>query len=371
MNNSPPIQVLLTEDNVVDAELVKIHLEKASVGCQVTHVSRLTDALDALEEKFDVVLLDLQLPDSDGLDTLNAVRRQTRNTPVVILSGHEDERLALEAVRKGAQDYLWKNDVGGSMLGRTIMHAIERSRLHRAEAELSIAADAQKSLLPSTFPQIPNCDVVGRCDPVAWAGGDYFDFAERDHQLWMVIADVCGHGVGAAILTAEIRGIIQTLIQTLPEASPGELLGQTNRVLRQERIDGGFVVMFLAAFDTETHALRYAAAGHPAYILDDSGKTSQLLSNDPPIGIIRDHVFSTQTAQLHPGQLLVCYTDGVNESYNEDLEQFGDERTLQTLYQHRDRSCQEMLQLLFDDARAFSRTGTAMDDMAAIVLKTR
>ena len=370
MSQPPPIHVLLTEDNLSDAALVQLHLQQTALHCKVTHVTNLADALQALEERFDVVLLDLRLPDSDGLDTLNAIRRQTRTTPVVILSGQEDENLPLQAVRQGAQDYLRKREVGSDILGRTMQHAIERSRLHRAEAELAIAADAQKSLLPNRFPQLPNWELAGLCDPVAWAGGDYFDFAERDHDLWMVIADVCGHGVGAAILTAEIRGIVQTLIQTHPTAAPGELLTQTNHVLRQERMDGGFVVMFLAALNKETDTLQYAGAGHPAYVLDASGNSQQLLSNDPPIGVVPNHCFHTQTAQLQPGDLFLCYTDGVNESYDDNYTQFGDDRALQTVHQHRHTPAPQMLKQLFRQARDFSRTGAAIDDMAAILLKS-
>jgi len=100
---------------------------------QITHVKRLMEALHQLAtERFDAVLLDLSLPDSQGLDTFTTLRAQTLAMPVVVLTGLDDKVLAVEAVKEGAQDYLVKDQVDGHLLVRAIHYAIERKRAEEA-----------------------------------------------------------------------------------------------------------------------------------------------------------------------------------------------------------------------------------------------
>jgi signal transduction histidine kinase len=130
------IEVLLVEDSAGDARLVRQMLAEAhSPVFEVTHVQRLAEALLLLRDgRFDLVLLDLTLPDSRGLETLSRIRDHDSQVPIVILSGHEDEALAVEAVQKGAQDYLFKNDIDHSMV-RSIRYALERKRIEEALRE--------------------------------------------------------------------------------------------------------------------------------------------------------------------------------------------------------------------------------------------
>ena len=127
--SSEPIKVLLVEDNLADAGLLYEGLEEAlPEQFQTTHVRRLSEALEYLwEETCDVVLLDLGLPDSHGLDTLVVLRAQSPGVPIVVLTGFQDEALAVEALKGGAQDYLVKGQADGKMLGRTMRYAIEAS----------------------------------------------------------------------------------------------------------------------------------------------------------------------------------------------------------------------------------------------------
>ena len=133
---------LLVEDNPADARLIREMLKGSMAGTlQFRQVARLDSALEHLrQEAFDVVLLDLGLPDSQGMETLTLTQKTRRNLPIVILTGLDDERFALEAVRAGAQDYLVKGRFDGDLLVRTIHHAVERKRadeeVHRLNAEL-------------------------------------------------------------------------------------------------------------------------------------------------------------------------------------------------------------------------------------------
>ncbi len=132
----PPIRVLLIEDDPGDADLVKIVLAEVSTPkFQLTWADRLKVGLESLaKETPDLVLCDLSLPDSHGIETFLRVHAQAPKVPIVLMTGFDDETFALEAVRSGAQDYLVKGSVDGKLLARVIRYAIERKR---AEEELS------------------------------------------------------------------------------------------------------------------------------------------------------------------------------------------------------------------------------------------
>ena len=138
---SAPTRILLVEDSRSDARLLEATLQDAGVHrFKLTHVERLDEALAALGDGgVDVVLLDLHLPDSQGLDTLAELKREQPGVPVVVLTGLDDEQLAVRAVQAGAQDYLPKGVVDGALLARLIRHAVERHQigveLERARAE--------------------------------------------------------------------------------------------------------------------------------------------------------------------------------------------------------------------------------------------
>ena len=134
---TPPTSVLLVEDNPGDARLVELLLEDVQrTRYTVTRVSSMSEALPHLSaaHRPDVVLLDLGLPDSHGLETIVRARSASTDTPLVVLTGFDDEALALQALDAGAQDYLVKGKAESDSIARTIRHAVQRQRL-QAEAE--------------------------------------------------------------------------------------------------------------------------------------------------------------------------------------------------------------------------------------------
>jgi signal transduction histidine kinase len=128
-----PVHVLLIEDNPGDADLVRLRLVESKSGVQVNCVPRLSDALACLDvETPALVLLDLNLPDSHGAETFRRIMRKAPNVPVVILSGQDDEALAIKAVHQGVQDYLVKGDITSKQLERALRYAVERQGLLRS-----------------------------------------------------------------------------------------------------------------------------------------------------------------------------------------------------------------------------------------------
>lgn len=136
--DTTPLRVLLVEDNPADARLIEKRLlqvdgQELGMRHDLTHVERLSSALDALErDQFDVVLLDLGLPESTGIETAERVVERHPAVPVVVLTGLKNDEVAVEAIRIGAQDYLRKtHDLDGTMLARSIRYAIERNARER------------------------------------------------------------------------------------------------------------------------------------------------------------------------------------------------------------------------------------------------
>src|SRR5918997_2390338 len=130
MSSEASIRVLLVEDNPGDARLVEILLSEVDAPrFAITHAERLEEAVECLgEADFDVILLDLSRPDSSGLETVSRTRAAAPRTPMVVLSGQDDEETALRAVQRGAQDYLIKGQGSGDTIARVIRYSIERER---------------------------------------------------------------------------------------------------------------------------------------------------------------------------------------------------------------------------------------------------
>ena len=135
-----PTRVLLVEDNPTDTLLLEeAFADIHGVEFSMTHVERLADGLVQLSQtNFDVVLLDLGLPDSQGVDTFINLHKQFPDVPVLVLTGLENENIGTKAMQLGAQDYLIKKQTQGAILGRTIRYAIERHRIN-AELERRVA----------------------------------------------------------------------------------------------------------------------------------------------------------------------------------------------------------------------------------------
>jgi serine phosphatase RsbU (regulator of sigma subunit) len=371
----------LIEDSPTSTELVKIWLEEGlhvpySLQTSVT----LAGGLEILaENQTDIVVVDLNLPDSEGRDTFKRVLSAAEQTPVVIMSSESDESLAIEAVRLGAQDYVVKKKYGDeNLLTRPILYAIERNARHHAEQELhqareqvELARKVQQKLFPNNNVYIPGIDVAGRCIPADLTGGDYFDFIPMlGDKRGIVIGDVCGHGLASALFMVSVRAVMRAFAVTYDD--PGFILGQTNRLLVDDLIDGRFVTMLFACLNPATKDLRFASAGHPGFIFDVEGNLRVTLESDsPPIGAIDDQQFQTVgDARLEPGETLLLFTDGINECLNERGEMFGQDRLFELIRGNRQKSAQEIVEGVFDTLRAFSGGLTQEDDMTVVVIKS-
>jgi sigma-B regulation protein RsbU (phosphoserine phosphatase) len=375
------LRFLLVENNPGDAHLVQMRLEHGlELPFSLTHVETVKQAIELLGlERFDLILLDLTLPDSSGLSTFHSVHEQAKDDAILILSGYEDSQLALEAVRGGAQDYILKGDLSGQALGREVRFAMERSHRLRAERELEsareqirIARKLQKGLYPQSAPQLDGFDIGGSAWAAEHACGDYFDFVTlKNGATGIVVGDVSGHGVGPAMKMVETRAALHAL--TDYEENLNRLIAGLNRIFCGSENPAGrrlFLTLFLARLDTSRRILEYASAGQQGFRLSAAGNVQRLPATTFPIGLFdEDPTENIAVIPLEPGDIIVIPTDGFYEAGSSQYDLFGIERMLDIVRSHRDESAKDIISAMYKASRDHTHGNAQEDDMAAIVLK--
>jgi len=372
------VKILLVEDDSDDVWIIRNLLNDRWDGrFDLIHVDTLGAAIEVCAaHHFDLILLDLSLPDSSGLETFVVLKSQSAGIPIVVLTGYDNENTAVTAVQAGAQDYLVKGKVDDNLLVRSIRYAIERVKRRRAEEELlktseefRLAQRIQKRLFPENSPSIAGLDIAGVLRPARETAGDHFDYLTlQDGCLGLVVGDVSGHGMGPALVMAEIHASIRALAQSFTDV--GEILTRANRILSGESDELRFITLMLAKIDAESRSLEYASAGLRGYVIGEDGMTTVLDSTSQPLGIDTDGVVPVGTPfKLHDNDTLALFTDGVEEAESSDRERFGVKRALDVIRRQRGRSARDIIDCMFNAIDEFVGKGRQTDDITIVLVK--
>jgi PAS domain S-box-containing protein len=247
----------------------------------------------------------------------------------------------------------------------------ELRQKHEQESRLGIAREIQQRLLKPDI-SVPGFDIAGATYPAVETSGDYFDFVSLpDGCIGLVVGDVSGHGVGAALIMTQTRAYLRAFART--ESDPATIMNLLNQELAADLDDNHFVTLILARLDPRKYVLDYASAGHvPAYLLDGSGKVDRTLeSTGIPLGPMRDWEFHrSEPIKLAPDQMLVFFSDGIVEAFPYGKKEFGAARALEIINRHRQASSRQILDHLYQEVRRFSRNQPQQDDMTSIICKT-
>ncbi|PLX75855.1 MAG: stage II sporulation protein E [Desulfuromonas sp.] len=272
-----------------------------------------------------------------------------------------DEFVELFTSLAGLVGVAWRND---EQTGRLIA-AREQQR------ELAIAKNIQLGLLPTSIPQIPAISLAGLCLPAKDVGGDYYDFlCHDDNRLDLVIADVSGHNIGAALIMAETRSMIRSRSNQL--VSPVELMTDLNQTLYDDLTRAElFITMFYMQFDPKTRLARFSSAGHspPVYYQRSNRQCLLLDAEGLIIGVKRDFPYEQQEIILAEGDLLLLYTDGIIEASNDLGEMFGEQRLMGLVQEHHLLPAQEIIESIIQQVRLFSGRHHFNDDVSLVVMK--
>ncbi len=318
-----PYSVLLVEDDPGDAYLVQELLEESGAAITLRWETDLARA-QLLLNQVDCVLLDLGLPDAEGLGALRRVLAQAPGQAVLVLTGLADEHRGAEAVAAGAQDYIVKGSIDGAQLARSVRYAVERSRaeestrrLIRAEARGEENARLERGLLPLPVLRTSEVTVTARYVPAggqALLGGDFYDVVETpDSRVHVIVGDVCGHGPDEAALGVCLRVGWRSLV--LAGVPDDHVLETLERLLSSERrSDEVFVTLAQLVVEPDRRSAQLSLAGHPVPLL--AGAAPRALgehADAPPLGVLTGVLPSAVRVALVPGEPILLFTDGLIE----------------------------------------------------------
>jgi sigma-B regulation protein RsbU (phosphoserine phosphatase) len=344
-----------------------------------------------------LVLLDLSLPDSQGLETFAQLHARVPRLPIIVLSGLRDTTLAVQAVHEGAQDFLVKGQVDGQLLVRAMRYAIERKHLTeqlgryaeelrsknaQLEADFNMAREIQEIFLPHQYPTFPQwvapeesaLQFSHRYLPAAAVGGDFFDiFAITGTTAGVFICDVMGHGMRAALVTAIMRGLVEELMPVAADA--GKFLTEINRslhaILRRTR-EPFLATAFYMVADAAAGELRFASAGHPSplRVRREAGTVDLLKSCDPrhgpALGLFDKPTYPTCRCPMAEKDRVLLFTDGVYEVDNQHQEEYGQERLVAAVRKHLQLPTELLFEALLQDVKRFA-AGPEFDDDVCLV----
>ncbi|MGW4463063.1 PP2C family protein-serine/threonine phosphatase [Micromonospora sp. NPDC004704] len=317
------LRVLLVEDDEGDAFLVGELLAETQSAIDLLVATSLNQAKQQIAD-VDCVLLDLGLPDAEGLDGLRQVLAMSTGAAVCVLTGRQDERLGVDAVAEGAQDYLVKGQVDGVLLSRALRYAVERKRadenarrLREVELRQAESARLERGLLPQPLMDTDQVEVHTFYRPgrhAALIGGDFYDVVQTTpDRVDLIVGDVCGHGVDEAALGVELRVAWRALV--LARVPDDEVLPALEQVLMSERrLREIFATVATVRLDLAANRATFRLAGHPPPLLLSGGRVapvqvpgSLLLGVRPRPPIAFDLAFDTEDWSL------LLYTDGLIE----------------------------------------------------------
>ena len=230
---------------------------------------------------------------------------------------------------------------------------------------------------PQENPAVAGYDLCGVSQPCFEIGGDYYDFLWREAagtasrgrlgRLGLVVADVSGKGVGAALLMSAFQASLRTLVEG--PSSPAELIHRVNEVLCENSMPGKFVTVFYGELDLETHVLEYVNAGHNPPILTGPSGVTLLDSTGPVTGLLKQATFASARVAIEPSSLLAIYSDGFTEAENAEDHEFGIERMRGLVERLREAAARDASQEMLQELVAFEGTAERKDDCTLLLVR--
>jgi sigma-B regulation protein RsbU (phosphoserine phosphatase) len=287
--------------------------------------------------------------------------------------------LDLESTRKGffSGGHLQMMELLAPQIAVAIENASLYEKLAREEArlerDLEAARELQVSLLPATFPKMHGLEIFGRYQPAREIGGDLYDYVHHPDpdgtggDLIIFTGDVAGKGAPAALYAAMVSGILRNVAEQ--RMTPGEMLAALNDTLLARNIESRYLTLICAHVDLKTFSLEMANAGLPHPILCRRGELIPSRVGGVPLGLLPDILYETEIIELQPDDVLVFCSDGIVDNLNHNKEEFGTARLKEMVRNTWQEPAEEIVDVIFDHATAWSAGRTLYDDMTVMVLK--
>jgi serine phosphatase RsbU (regulator of sigma subunit) len=330
-----------------------------------------------------VVVSDYMMPGMNGIELLRHVKANSPDTIRMMLTGSADMSTAIQAVNEGSIYKFHPKPCPAQTLGSAIKSGIDeylkvttdQTQLKKVQKSLAKASKIQRMLMPKSDPQVEGFDIAGKSIPCDETGGDYYDFINPvewgREKIGIVVADVIGHGISAALLMTSVRASFRERI-----LSPGEgvaIVSDVNKRLVQDIEEHNlFITMFYSEIDLAEKCFRWVHAGHESALHYDPAQDSfaTLGGDGLPLGVMGEWVYEESKIPFRPGQVILIGTDGIKEACNPANEHFGNERLQTVIRDHYRKPAKGILHEVFDALANFRHTAERKDDETLVVIKS-
>lgn len=387
--NPAEASLLVVDDNEDNRYTLGQRLKRLGYS----NIAFANDGRAALESmrtgSFDLVLLDVMMPELNGYQVLEQVKldARLRNVPIVMISALDEVESVIRCVELGAEDYLAK-PFNPTLLRARVGASLEKKRLRdeivahlaRIEQELASAREIQLGMVPHEFPPPPppaRLDVHAALHPAREIGGDLYDFFYRDPRtLCIAIADVAGKGAPAALFMARTKTLLRMVATLLPGADaapphPDEVVARVNRELCGDNPQLMFVTLFLAMLDLDSRTLSWCNAGHnvPYLIAADGELTALDAARGKPLGIGAHFAYQRAQRRMNPGECVFLFTDGITEATDAQGALFDECRLEPALRAIAGAPARQVVESTIASVRAFAGATPQSDDIAAMAVR--
>jgi serine phosphatase RsbU (regulator of sigma subunit) len=330
----------------------------------------------------DLVLMDVMLPGMWGSELCRRLRAEGVNIPIVMLSAKSEESDRVLGLDLGADDYVSK-PFGVRELSARI-RSILRSRREaagdhaRLEKQMQAAAEMQRTLFPRARPALRTLECAGMCRPASAVGGDYFDYVPIDgHRVALVLADVAGKGLPAALLGASLHGVIRTQAASLASRLDA-LVGSINALLHQNPGHTSYATLFYGVYDDDTKMLEYVNAGHPPALIvrawtgaapREHQPPISLHATCPPVGLFETIDATAGRIQLEAGDRLIVYSDGATDAVNASGDELGRDGLIALVTQAETASAPALCRDVIDAIARYQAGARQPDDITVLAAR--
>lgn len=419
-HTSESARILIADDQPDVLEALRLLLRRE--GYVVETVSSPSAVLEALGRgSFDTLLIDLNYARDttsgrEGLELLSRVQALDSALPTIVMTGWASIEVAVEAMQHGAREFVqkpWDNDQLLGLLRRQValckLLRREQQMEIEKQREASMAAEAQRRLLPQSVPASDALEFFALCRPAREVGGDYYDFIELEEQRTaFVVADVEGKGMPAALFASTVQATLRSHARRAEFSRPSGLIASVNEHFRTSADATSYATLFYAEVDEKRRTLTYVNAGHnpplllrrkaragikqgahavsaPAKVEHGADRGSRSLSvavaeevavhwleaGGPVLGFFEDCVYEEATITLESGDLLVAYTDGLTESFNPEALEFGEERLREVLLENSHLSARELGEKILERVEDWCASAPQHDDLTFVIMKMK
>ena len=330
-----------------------------------------------------IIIPDAYADERHNREVDQATGFHTRNIMSVPLRGIENQLVGvLQVLNKHAGAFTEYDVELAETLGAQAGVAIQRATLiehylekQEMEQAMQIARDIQRGLLPEGPPDVARYDIAGRSEPADETGGDTFDFLSvPGGKSAFLVADATGHGIGPALVIAEMRAMLRACVERCPDEKVcvGDVLQTVNRLLTDDLQGGTFVTCFLGMLDPEANVLRYASAGHGPLLFYHAGDDAftEVSATSLPLAVLDDTRYDEiAEVRMGVGDMAIITTDGVFEAMDREGEQFGTDRLTDLLRKHRDEPTEAIIERIYRAVHEFAAGQPQADDITAILIK--